>query len=288
MKTYVFSDYGQTFRVSYLTNGIGSTIERLFINEVKSEVGGIVTPGICAQAAPYNLPKIGVEITHAVLVAKAAEFSLNLLTYEDGESVGTVATALNNGCALTAFSIPSGQAAVIATLPNSAGKYTIAINVPYGTDITDVAATFTKTTGATVKVGGAAQTSGATTQDFDAPIDYEVTAANGIDKKYYTILVTELANTACLITAFSIPGGSAAVINNGAGTITTNVAHDTDVIGLAATFTTSHGATVTVDELAQVSTVTENDFTSAVVYLVTAEDGETTKEYTVTITILPE
>ena len=61
----------------------------------------------------------------------------------------------------------------------------------------------------------------------------------------------------------------------------------TTVTALVATFTASEDATVKVSTTEQVSGTTENDFTNAVDYVVTAEDGVTTKTYTVTVTVAP-
>ena len=54
-----------------------------------------------------------------------------------------------------------------------------------------------------------------------------------------------------------------------------------------ATFTTSANATVKVGATAQVSGTTANNYTSPVSYVVTAQDGTTTKTYTVTVTVTP-
>jgi hypothetical protein len=59
----------------------------------------------------------------------------------------------------------------------------------------------------------------------------------------------------------------------------------TNVAALVATFTTT-GVSVTVGGVAQVSGTTPNNFTSSVVYRVTAEDS-LTADYTVTVTIAP-
>jgi DNA-binding beta-propeller fold protein YncE len=85
------------------------------------------------------------------------------------------------------------------------------------------------------------------------------------------------------ITDFSFTNPSAAgTINENAKTIAVIVPHGTDKAALVAAFSTS-GASVTVGGAVQVSGTTPNDFTSAVVYTVTAEDG-TTAAYTVAVT----
>ena len=92
------------------------------------------------------------------------------------------------------------------------------------------------------------------------------------------------ASSAKAITAFSI-AGSTGVINATSKTIAVNVPYGTVSTALVATFTTT-GASVQVGNPAvtQVSAKTVNDFSSPVVYLVTAADSTATS-YTVTVTV---
>ena len=97
-------------------------------------------------------------------------------------------------------------------------------------------------------------------------------------------------STECDITAFSLPVGDqgAAVAGVITGTdIAVAAVNGTTVTSLVATFTASEGATVKVGDVAQTSGTTANDFTNAVSYVVTAEDGTTTKTYSVTVTVAP-
>jgi hypothetical protein len=59
----------------------------------------------------------------------------------------------------------------------------------------------------------------------------------------------------------------------------------TVLTSLIATFTLSYGATVAIGGTAQVSGTTPNDFTGALTYVVTAQDG-TTKNWTITGTVM--
>ena len=96
-----------------------------------------------------------------------------------------------------------------------------------------------------------------------------------------------LLSDAKAITAFSFAGLEPAVvgtIDEEEKTIALTVPYATVVTALVATFTNSEKSTVEVGEVAQESGVTENDFTNAVEYVVTAEDT-TTATYTVTVTI---
>lgn len=84
------------------------------------------------------------------------------------------------------------------------------------------------------------------------------------------------------ITAFSFssPAATGAISGTDVG-ITVPVA--TDVTALIATFTHT-GASINIGGVAQVSGVTANDFTGAVVYTVVATDA-TEQDYTVTVTV---
>ena len=157
---------------------------------------------------------------------------------------------------------------------------TIAVNLPFGTDVTTLIATFT-TTGTDVKVGSTVQTSTTTINNFTAPVAYIVTAADGTTATY-SVTVTAALNSAKAISAYSL-AGSTGTINESAKTIAVNLPIGTNVTALAATFTTT-GAGAKVGTVAQISTATLNDFTNPVAYIVTAADG-TTINYTVTVTM---
>lgn len=90
------------------------------------------------------------------------------------------------------------------------------------------------------------------------------------------------ATSAKDITAYSL-GGTIGTINQVAKTITVVKPSGTNVTALVATFVSS-GASVKVGTSPQTSGVTFNNFTSPVVYTVTAIDG-TSANYTVTVNI---
>jgi hypothetical protein len=93
--------------------------------------------------------------------------------------------------AITAFSL-NGAAGTI----NETGK-TIAVTMPFGTDVTSLVATFT-TTGASVKVGSTVQTSGTTANSFTNPVTYTVTAVNASTQDY-TVTVMVSSNPSILL-----------------------------------------------------------------------------------------
>jgi hypothetical protein len=81
--------------------------------------------------------------------------------------------------ALTSFGFVSP--AVTGTIDE--GSHAVAVEVPFGTAVTGLVATFA-VTGTQVQVGGAEQTSGVTPNDFTTPVTYTVVAADGSSQDY--------------------------------------------------------------------------------------------------------
>ncbi len=186
----------------------------------------------------------------------------------------TVNVASSSDKALSAYSL----AGVTGTI-NETDK-TISVNMPNGTNVTALAATFS-TTGAGVNVGALAQTSGTTVNDFTSPVAYTVTAADSTSATY-TVTVIVASSSAKAITAYSLAGVTG-TINESAKTISVTMPSGTAVTALVATFS-STGAVVNAGAVAQTSGTTANDFTSPVAYTVTAADSSTAI-YTVTVTV---
>ncbi len=187
---------------------------------------------------------------------------------------------LDSSKAITGFSITSP--AGIGTVDESAK--TIAVTVPYGTNLGALVATFT-TTGTVVTVGSTVQASGVTPNDFTTPVEYVVTAEDGT-KATYTATVTPASSSAKAIMSFGFADPQVSgTIDDGAKTIAVTVPWNTDVTTLVATFTTT-GARVEVDSTQQVSGVTAHDFKGPVVYTVIAADSSL-ETYTVTVTVAP-
>ncbi len=104
----------------------------------------------------------------------------------------------------------------------------------------------------------------------------------------FTVSEIEIPSAEAEILTYSIPNQvGEAEINSGAteGTITVTMPYDTEVANLVANFTLSYGATAKVDTEDQASGVTPNNFTDPVVYAVTAQDGSTIKNWTVTVNL---
>jgi hypothetical protein len=87
------------------------------------------------------------------------------------------------------------------------------------------------------------------------------------------------------ITAFTFTGISGtAIIDKDALTVTATADETVDLASITAAFTLSSGATATVNDVAQVSGTTANDFTGMVNYIVTSSDGRLINIWKVIIT----
>ncbi len=169
--------------------------------------------------------------------------------------------------------------------------HTVDIEVEAGTDITNLVATFTLSDGATAKVGPVTQVSGTTENDFTSIVTYAVTAEDGTTTQNWTVTVSIAANDETRFLSFSFgipPQTGSATISAVMHTINVRVESGTDVTSLAPSFTLSDGASAKVDDVVQASGVTANNYTNAVTYTITAEDGTTTQEWVVTVTKVSE
>jgi hypothetical protein len=203
--------------------------------------------------------------------------------------------SVTNNYTITAFGFTSAKNSVLSTNVTGVISGTdISVTVPYGTDVSSLVATFT-TTGTSVKIGIAEQTSGTTVNDFSSPKTYTVAGTDGSPQDY-TVTVTVAGSSSKAITAFSFPAvtwkepldGNGVPINHYGTTIsgtaiTVRLPYGSTT--MVATFATS-GASVTVGGVIQTSGVTSKDFKNPVTYRVTAADGST-QDYTVTVLFAP-
>ena len=179
----------------------------------------------------------------------------------------------------------AGSSAVISPVVANAG--TIAWTVPYGTVLANLAPTYTLySTAATCPQPNDGVTP--PTPNFGAgPVAYSVT--DGAITNVYDVTATPApASTARNITAFNAnyAGSSAAIASTGpnTGTVVVRVPFGTPdllVAALAPTFTLSAGATS--NQTSGARPTPRLSTTTPVHYIVTAQDGVSTKDYTVTV-----
>lgn len=253
------------------------------INETAKTISVTVPNGTSVTALVATFTTTGSSVTVGTVVQTSGTTPNNFtappvytVTAIDGTTV--TYTVLVTVAPLTTKAITTFSLAGAAGTVNETAK-TITVTVPNGTALTALAATFT-TTGSTVKVGSAVQTSGTTPNNFSSPVAYIVTAADGTAATY-TVTVVVAAGSAKVITAYSLDGITG-TINSVSRTIAVAVPNGTNLSAMIATFTTT-GAGVLKGTTAQVSGVTPNNFTTPVTYTVTAADS-TSVTYVVTVT----
>jgi hypothetical protein len=151
----------------------------------------------------------------------------------------------------------------------------IMITVPYGTDISSLTPHVIHS-GKTIS-----PEAGTAWGSSPNPHTYTVTAVDGTTRDY-VVRVYKAKNTAKELMAFRItsPVIAEGVIDQTAKTVTVNVPYGTDVTNMSATASRSEASSI--DPYPE----PPRDYTSAVTYTVTAEDG-TTRDYTVTVNRSP-
>ncbi len=132
------------------------------------------------------------------------------ITAEDNSTqdyVVTVTLAPSPLKAITAFSLGESAGTI-----NETDK-TIAVNLPAGTDVTALIATFT-TTGVSVKVGSTFQASGQTANNFNNPVVYTVAAADTTTQDYTVTVTAPVLNRPATAIAVSMKPNNSANTKN--------------------------------------------------------------------------
>ncbi|WP_183192383.1 GLUG motif-containing protein [Brevibacillus fluminis] len=184
----------------------------------------------------------------------------------------TVTVAASSENDITSFSL-AGETGTIHT----AAK-TISIQIALGTNLERVAATFTLSDGASAKIFGIDQVSGVTENNFDGPIFYEVTAADG-SMALWNIMIMWVYKLSSAATLTSTIGS----VSSGGTTSEsiTNIPYGTTLASFKAAITPAEGATFELYD-ADGITVARTLATGKKV-IVTAQDGTTKVMYTVTV-----
>jgi len=217
--------------------------------------------------------------TIAPVSGVAADFSAPVVytaTAEDGVTI--------QDWTVTVVFPPNTETEIISfTLADQSGPETIdslfhivIVEVISGTDITALVPTIGLSAGATVDPASGVSV------DLSAPLVYTVTAEDSVTTQDWTVTVVKLPNTKTEIVDFSLTEQTGpAIIDNLLYTVIVEVAKETDVTAIVPTIVLSQGATV--DPEGGFTT----DFSAPVLYTVTAEDGITSQDWTVTVTVDP-
>jgi len=223
-----------------------------------------ISPGASIDPAPGVATDFTNPVTYIVVAEDGSTFQ---------DWVVAILLEPNIETDIISFDIP--ELLVPATIDNS--LHTVVGSVPFGTDLSTLVPSIGLSGGATINPLSDVAT------DFSSTVTYTVTADDGTTTQDWTVTITAgPASTETDITLFSIPElSSAAIIDNAMHTIAGTVPYGTDVRTLIPTIEVSVGASISpASDVAQ-------DFSSALTYLVRAQDGSTTQNWTVNIHILP-
>ncbi|WHX48163.1 S-layer homology domain-containing protein [Paenibacillus woosongensis] len=244
------------------------------VNEAAKTVALTVPYGTNVTALVPTITHTGASVSPA---SGTAQDFTNPVTYTvtaadatTQQYVVTVVVAVNPAKAITSFAFNGLTPAVTGTV-NEAAK-TVALTVPYGTNVTALVPTITHT-------GASVSPNSDDAQDFTNPVTYTVTAADSSTQQY-VVTVTVAANPAKAITGFAFNGLTPAVtgtVDESAKTVALTVPYGTNVTALVPTITHTGASVSPNSNVAQ-------DFTNPVTYTVTAADSST-QQYVVTVTV---
>lgn len=156
-------------------------------------------------------------------------------------------------------------------------SHTVSMELPYGTDVSALVPAIAISAGATVVPGSGVQV------DFSNPVTYMVTAEDGATKQDWIIAVRAAPNSQTDIESFSVSEEMGpAIINELLHSVSLEVESKTDLSILTPSIELSAGASIDPgsDQI--------TDFNAPVVYTVTAEDGVSVQNWTVTVTAREE
>ena len=206
--------------------------------------------------------------------------------------------------AITAFGFLSPAA--LGTVTEA--SHAIDVTVPFGTNVTALVAAFT-TTGASVKVGSTVQVSGTTANNFTSPVTYVVTAADSSTQSYTVTVTVQAASTNALLksvalvdsqstayslvptfssTTFSYTGVSPSFPRTAVTATLTVTPQDPTATITSVTETNGFGGGITVFDthVGNVYAMTLTYYHTIVTIVLTAQDGVTTKTYSIDYILL--
>ena len=150
----------------------------------------------------------------------------------------------------------------------------ITADVPYGTDVKNLAPSISISPGATLTpASGLAR-------DFTSPVSYTVTAEDGQTTSVYSVTITVLDPDSVVISSFSVSEAESVDIDQNAKTIVINILAGKDITALVPTISTIPG-----DATVSPASGSAQDFTNPVSYSVTA--GSKTTTYSASANIIP-
>ncbi|MGM0473043.1 MAG: DUF5018 domain-containing protein [Bacteroidota bacterium] len=213
-------------------------------------------------------PKTAVDFTSPVVYTVTAEDGTTIQKWNVFVAIAPPSEETD----ITDFSFESLE---VPTVIDTAA-HTVSCEVPFGTAVD------TLTPVIVVSPGASIHPASGVTADFTDPVAYMVTAQDGVTVREWTVQVAVLLNTETDILSFSFEEQTGpATIDRDRHAIVIEIVKGTDLTTLAPAMELSPGASV--DPPAG----TPMDFTGDVIYTVTAEDGMTSQEWTVSVTVDP-
>jgi len=226
----------------------------------------------------------GIVVTNSTVTATGdtrAVFVSGLVTLNGSSIMAGASTGGTGAVPVTVDQLKAGDYKYVQIQPT----YTVTFDSQGGST---VAAITGITSGTTVTLPAAATKAGYTLNGWFTAITggTAFTADTTVTASLTVYAQWKPASSAAEILTYSLPGETGSATTSGTGTIAVTVPNATVVTGLVATFTASPAIqSIKVSAVAQVSATTSNNFTNAVTYTVTAEDGITTKNWVVTVTV---
>jgi pectate lyase len=223
-----------------------------------------------STAATFNLTTLHPDIVSPVPVSVRIEPMNGNIQVHD--LYVQASATMSSAAEITAFKI-AGQIGT-EVINSSAG--TVNIDVPLGTPLTSVVPQ-----SVTLSSQASVNPSATAAQNFTSPVTYTVTAQSGATKSW-TVTVTPVASAAKEITGFRLNNQQLgdALINSAAGTVAVTMPVGTPLSSIVPqSLLVSANASITP------TATTARDFSSPVVYTVTAQDNST-KSWTITTNVV--
>jgi len=169
---------------TYTVNNTDETISGVSITETLSNFISNLTPAAHATLQVYQSDgtTIATDLKTGYKVVVTAQDGITQKTYSI-----TLNTEYSHDATFTSFSVANVDATVNAI------THTITATVPYGTNLSNLKATFTLASNATSKVGTVEQISGITANDFTVAVVYDVTAEDATTVVNWTVIISVTA-----------------------------------------------------------------------------------------------
>jgi hypothetical protein len=270
MRTLLITNNQKTLVLEVLTDAINNTQENITIHDIKvikGELRGAVESGL-----DINIPNV-ISLTQFKALINSIGLNLEII---DPNTLITIPLVDNSADVFDFIEDKGG-----ALDDGVAGEeYDYTFVTEYGIGNVVFSHTGNLPTGLSLSKGGVL--SGELTEASEE-FEFTIIATDSTSQvKSYVFTIEVLPSTATDILTYSIPTAYDIVISGEDHTVEMMVPLGTDVSKLTPTFTVSIGAT------ASPKSGVEGDFTNPVTVTVTAEDGETTQDWTVTVTIAGE